>query len=137
MKVAVTIFKGGVSPRLDITDSLWIYQIDEEHGNFLLKEKCEAAFEHVDQMIRLFTEKDVTRILCGGCPQFLLRMLILHDLEIIPGVMGDPEESIKQLAQGKFPPPLLGLGGLPGRFCRHGNPTGTWGRHGKRKNKRR
>jgi predicted Fe-Mo cluster-binding NifX family protein len=135
MKVAVTIFKEGVSPRLDIADSLWIYQIDKDREIATLKEKCGAACEQADQLIGLLKEKGISTVVCGGCPQYLLRMLTFHGVEIVPGVMGEPGDIVNRLAQGKLSHTLPALDGLTGRYCRHGHPGGARGRYGRRKNK--
>lgn len=137
MKVAATMFKEGVSPRLDIADSVWIYHIDTDKQSAVLKEKCEAACEQADRLIALLKEKDITMVVCGGCPQYLLRMLIFHGIEIVPGAIGDPRPIVNQLARGEMPQSLPVLEGLTGRYCRFGCPAGARGRHGRRKNTRR
>lgn len=101
MRVAVTMFKGGVSPRLDIADSLWIYHIDKEKKTATLQEKCNAACEQPAQLIGLLKEKGIATVVCGGCPRFILRMLVYYGLEVAPGVMGDPDRVLNRLAQGK------------------------------------
>ncbi len=120
MNVAVTIFKEGVSPRLDIADSLWIYQIEKDKKIAILKEKCSAVCEQPDRLIGLLKEKGINTIVCGGCPHFFLRMLVFHGVLVVPGVMGDPEQAVNRLAQGTINPTFpVGAPGAMGRYCRH------------------
>ncbi|MDQ1353995.1 MAG: Nitro FeMo-Co protein [Acidobacteriota bacterium] len=103
MKVAVSMFKEGVSPRLDIADSLWIYRIDKDRETATLQEKCRITCEQPSQLIRLLKEKGISTIVCSGCPHFFLRMLVFHgvEVEVAPGIMGDPDRVLNRLAQGK------------------------------------
>lgn len=51
MKAVVTVFNGGISPHVDIADSLWIYDIDKDRKIVSLQEKCSAeACEHPLQL---------------------------------------------------------------------------------------
>jgi len=133
MKVAIPLFRNGVSPRIDIADSLLIYDID--NGVVKRKEKCSLTFEHAAQLISILQKKQITRIICAGCPQFFLRMLYFYGVEVVPGVTGDLEYIVKQLVDGK----LSGtpLNGFTGRSCgyRHRHGRGGKGRahQGKRK----
>ncbi len=132
MKVAVTMFKEGMSPRLDIADSLWIYQIDKEKKTATLNEKCNAAYEQPAQLIGILKEKGITAVICGGCPQYFLRMLVFHGVEVVPGVMGDPGPALNQLARGKSahnsPGLLAPVRGRPCRRRSRGSPAAPPGR---------
>ncbi|MCP5102887.1 MAG: hypothetical protein GY950_05900 [bacterium] len=100
MKVAITVFKNGVSPRLDIAERLLIYEIHE--GGVTKKEECRLAFDEPGQLISTLQKNGITRVICGGCPQFLLRMLSFHGLEVLSGFTGDPGRIVKQLMDGKL-----------------------------------
>jgi predicted Fe-Mo cluster-binding NifX family protein len=133
MKVAIPLFRNGVSPRIDIADSLLIYDID--NGVIKRKETCSLNFEYAAQLISILQEKQITRIICAGCPQFFLRMLYFYDIEVVPGVMEDPEYIVKQLVDGKLSD--ISFKGLMGRSCGHRYRHGRGGKggdgHGKRK----
>jgi predicted Fe-Mo cluster-binding NifX family protein len=101
MKVAIPLFRNGLSPRIDIADSLLIYDID--NGAVKKKETCGLTFEHAAQLISILQKKQITRIICGGCPQFFLRMFYFYGVEVVPGVMGDPDHIVKQLVNGELP----------------------------------
>jgi predicted Fe-Mo cluster-binding NifX family protein len=121
MMIAVAVFNDIVSPRLDIADNLWIYYIEQDKKIATFKEKCKAACERPDRLIGLLKEKGIKTVVCGGCPHFFLRMLAFNGVEVIPGVIGDPDQAVNRLAQGETdltsPGPLPG--GSMGRYCRH------------------
>ena len=100
MRVAVTVFRNGVSPRVDIADTLLIYDI--ENGVIQEKEKCSLIFDHPTQLISVLQKKQIATVLCGGCPQFFSRMLFFNGFEVMPGLAGDPELVIKNLIDGKL-----------------------------------
>lgn len=126
MKVAIPLFRNGVSPRIDISDSLLIYDIDQ--GVVKGKEKCSLTFEHAAQLVSILQKNQVTRIICGGCPHFFLRMLYFYGVEVVPGVIGDPELIVKQLVNGELPG--IPLNGFMGRSCGHRRRYGRGGKSG-------
>lgn len=131
MKVAIPLFRNGVSPRIDIADSLMIYDID--NGVIKKKEKCSLTFEHAAQLISILQKKKITRIICAGCPQFFLRMLYFYGVEVVPGMTGDPEYIVKQLVDGKLTG--IPLNGFMGRSCGHRRRYGHGGQKGVRQDK--
>ena len=100
MRVAVPLFKNGMSPRLDITDSLLVYDI--ENDMVKKKERCDLVFEQPAQLISFLQEKQVNTIVCGGCPQFILRMLSFYGFDVVPGLTGDPGSIVTMLINGKL-----------------------------------
>ncbi|MCU0287576.1 MAG: NifB/NifX family molybdenum-iron cluster-binding protein [Acidobacteria bacterium] len=118
MKVVVTVFRGVISPRVDIADSLWIYDVDKEKKIASLREKCSAeACEHPLQLIAFLREKGIHTLVCGGCPQFFLRMLAFHDIKVTPGIMGDPVQFLRLMACEKMTDPSPTS--MPGPRIRH------------------
>jgi len=70
MKVAISVFRNGVSPRLDISDGLLIYDIDNDGVN--KKEKCSLNFDQPAQLNSILQKKEITTIICcyfrkNGC----------------------------------------------------------------------
>lgn len=101
MKVAVTMFKQRISPRLDIADSLWIYLIDKTNKTATLMEICSAPCDPPFLWLTVLMEKGINTIICGGCPHFFLRMFVFHNIDVVPGVLSDPEQVLAWLANGK------------------------------------
>ncbi len=60
MKVAIPLFRNGVSPRIDIADGRLIYDIDNGR-----KEKCSLTFEHAAQLISILQKNEIARIKGG------------------------------------------------------------------------
>ena len=100
MKVAVTTFKNSVSPRVDISDSLSIYNI--EKGSVTGQEKCPLSFDQPSELVSFLQEKDIKKVICGGCPQFYLRALNFYSFDVVSGVSGKPDQIIAQLIDGKL-----------------------------------
>jgi hypothetical protein len=125
MKIAVSVFKECVSPRADIADSLWIYHIDKIKGIISSKETCNTSYKQPSQLIGFLKEKDVDTIVCGGCPKFLMRMLLFSGVDVVPGIFGNPDHVACQLARGEFVsiPPALS-NGMQDIFCCHRKPDG-------------
>ncbi|MCK5055034.1 MAG: hypothetical protein KAT34_00145 [Candidatus Aminicenantes bacterium] len=98
MKVAVTMFRNGVSPRIDITDSLLIYNI--EKGSVTGQEKCPLSFEQPPELVSFLQKRDIKKVICGGCPQFYLRALSYYRFDVVHGVSGEPDQIIAQLIDG-------------------------------------
>jgi predicted Fe-Mo cluster-binding NifX family protein len=117
MKVGIMMFKEGVSPRLDIADSLLIYDLDTNTGVAARKELCSLDFDQPFQLVSFLQEKGISTILCGGCPQFFWRTLFFYGFDVVPGVMGDPEDLMKLLAAGKLPGMSSSSRGYRGGDC--------------------
>ena len=100
MKVAIPMFKGGVSPRLDVVDGIVVYDVDAARGVPVKLETLEFSFEQPFQLVVLLRQKMVSTVICGGCPRFFLRMLHCHGFEVFSGVTGDPEELLAGFADG-------------------------------------
>jgi predicted Fe-Mo cluster-binding NifX family protein len=133
MNVAIPLFKNRVSPRIDIADSLLIYRID--NGVVKGQEKCNLSFEYASQLVSILKKNQIEKIICGGCPQFFLRMLYLYGVEVIPGVIGDPDYIVKQLLSGKLPDILLNE--FIGKGCRRRHRQGGRGKFRKTNNNKR
>lgn len=121
MKVAITIFRNGISPRLDITDSLLIYDI--EKSSVKKKEMCNLSFKQPAELVSFLQEKDIRKIICGGCPQFYLRTLNFYGFDVTHGLSGNPDLIVKSLIDGKID--CLPVNGSCGRSrargaCRRG-----------------
>jgi predicted Fe-Mo cluster-binding NifX family protein len=115
MKIAVPLFRNIVSPRLDIADSLLIYDID--NGVIKEKKKCSLTFEHAAQLMAILKKNEITRVICAGCPQFFLRLLYFYGIEVVGGAMGDPDQIVKQSIDGELPD--TPADGFKGRGCGH------------------
>jgi predicted Fe-Mo cluster-binding NifX family protein len=126
MKVAIAIFRNGVSPRVDISDSLLIY--DLENSSIKNRETCSLSFEQPSELVSFLQKKDIRKIICGGCPQFYLRTLNFYGFDVIHGLSGNPGHIVKSLIDGK-------LDGLPvnGACRRNRRGRDVWHRNKREK----
>jgi predicted Fe-Mo cluster-binding NifX family protein len=100
MKVAIAVFRNVISPRLDTSDSLLIYDIDKDVVN--KKEKCSLTFDQPDQLTSILLKKEITAVICGACPQYFSRILLFHGVDVLTGLTGEPENIIKMLISGQL-----------------------------------
>ncbi len=100
---------------MDIAERFLVYDI--ENGAISRKEECPLVPDQPFQLVSLLRERGVKTIICGGCPQFLLRMLFSNGLEVLPGLSGDPEDVVHMLVDGSLNhiPPYTPFG----RRCRN------------------
>jgi predicted Fe-Mo cluster-binding NifX family protein len=103
MKVAIPMFRGGVSPRFDIAECIDVYDVDVAEG---ASEKLETLttfnVEQPYQLVLLLQRKKVDAVICSGCPGFFLRLLYCHGIEVISGVMGSPGELLAAFTGGSI-----------------------------------
>lgn len=114
MKVAIPVFKNGVSPRIDVSDSFLVYDIHDDTVKH--KKMPNLAFEYPSQLISFLQKNNIKQVICGGCPQFFLRALLFYGFDVATGLSGDPEHIIKLFVEGKLK--NLPLYGPPNNFHR-------------------
>lgn len=100
MKVAIPVFKNSVSPRIDVSDCLLVY--DVHGGRVEHKETCNRVFQYPAELVAYLQENNINQVICGGCPQFFLRALLFYGFDVAAGVSGDPEGIMKQFVEGKL-----------------------------------
>jgi predicted Fe-Mo cluster-binding NifX family protein len=118
MKVAVPVFKNRVSPRIDVSDGLFIYEIQK--GAIKQKVKYPLVFDYPAELVAFLQKKGIKKIICGGCPHFFARSLLLSGFELLSGLSGDSEQVMNLLVEGKLDNipaggPAVSLGGRCGR----------------------
>jgi len=103
MKVAIPMFRGGVSPRFDIAECIDVYDVDVTEG---VSEKLETLttfnVEEPYQLVLSLQRKKVDAVICSGCPGFFLRLLFCHGIEVISGVMGSPGDLLSAFTRGSI-----------------------------------
>ncbi len=96
MKVAMILFRNKMSPRVDVSDRLAVYEL--LNGAARKEEEFSISIERPGQLVALLKEKHIAAVACGGCPGYFMRMLMSHGLDMLPGITGDPDEAAAQLA---------------------------------------
>ncbi len=103
-RVAVTVFRGMVSPRLDAAEDIWIYEI--ENGNIRRDSVYQVDTEHPVQVAEFLQKDNVGTIICGGCPSYYMNVFVCFGLIVYPGLDGEPDLVIERYMSGDFPEPL-------------------------------
>ena len=86
---------------MDIADSLLIY--DAGINGLKEKTRCSLRFDHPAQLVSLLQENQVKKIICGGCPQFLARMLASHGFKLAVGLTGTPSKGSNPVIRNLIP----------------------------------
>ena len=95
MKIGVPVFNNIITPRLDLADTLIIYEIADDK----IKKKQtltidQALFSWILSFIR---QAQLSILICGSCSESLTRILNLHGIDVLRNVMGDPDATVKEL----------------------------------------
>ncbi len=110
--VAVPIFNGAVSPRLDCATKILIAHLQ----NAEIKDKQELDLRAVQpyQLIGVLMENGVTTVICYHLCKRDWYTLQANGIEVLAGVSGQVDQALKAFAEGKVTPTLA----KP--FWRHG-----------------
>jgi predicted Fe-Mo cluster-binding NifX family protein len=93
MTVALALFKDVVAPRLDKADKVFIYEIAK--GEIKNREVFDLFFDHTSYLHSILEQKKVEKVLCGSCPETLLRILRYRGIDVICNLLGDPQNNIE------------------------------------------
>ncbi len=141
MKVAVAVFKNIVAPRLDFSEKLVIYDMD--NGKITDKKTVNLLLDYSLEIVGLLKEENVDVVICGGGPRGFLRNIYINGIEIINGGFMEPDTAAMMFVENKLSPifTLFGQGkgrgfGNTGKGLRRGfgNKSG-FGKNRKRFNK--
>ena len=100
MRIGVTMFRDNISPRLDISDSLLIYEI--KNCQIKQKEKINLIYDQPGQLLTIFEKKKIDLIMCNSCPGYFSRMISANDKKIVSNVSGNPDEIVKMFINKKL-----------------------------------
>lgn len=100
MKIAVPVFKNGVSPRIDVSDGFLVYDIND--GKVMHKGFHNVSFEYPAELIVFLKKNNIEQIICGGYPRFFLRALLFYDFKVFASLSGDPDDILKLFVEGKL-----------------------------------
>jgi len=100
MKVAIPVFSGRVSPRLECAGEVLVAEVDAGE----IRERRTHSLMGVPppERFRLLLSLEVDALVCGGISGFLARQLQASGIRIFANVMGDVGFVLQLLAQGKL-----------------------------------
>jgi predicted Fe-Mo cluster-binding NifX family protein len=99
MRIAISIFKGKISPRFDVAPELRLYDIKEQK---ITNEK-EISCEGWNDMKRVHRLKElgVEMVVCGGISNYLCETLLNNNINVFPWVTGDVKDVLKKFLKGE------------------------------------
>ena len=107
MNIAIALFKNSIAPRLDISDSIIIYDINQ--GIIKGKKQYEIDFNLPGELFLQLLEKKVEIIICSSAPRVYDKTLSSHGIQVIYDVKGEPDVLIKKLIAGQLRVKLPGF----------------------------
>lgn len=103
-KIAISAFRNNVSSRLDSSDEVLLFSI--ENGNVIhcksIKFIPSNSLDRIHQIVEL--NPDV--LICGGLTQFCNNKLENSSIKIIPWIKGNTEDILKQFLDGQLSEPV-------------------------------
>jgi len=122
MKVGVAAYKGAVANRIDFSDSIKVYRIQEEKP--LLERELKLPKTNPLSDVNTVLSSGIDVLICGAINGFFYRMLAGNGVKVLPWVLGDVDSVLKSYVDGRLQPSLpipRGFGmGPPTRFCGRG-----------------
>jgi predicted Fe-Mo cluster-binding NifX family protein len=124
MRVAISTWKGRISPVFDVARTLLILEIAEGE----IVEKCEQSIGDSPAVrIEKIAEAGVQALLCGAISQSLAEMLAARGVKVVPFISGDVDEVVRAYVDGKLDSPRFAMPGyhrLQGRAKGGGQSCG-------------
>lgn len=117
MKVAVPVFRGGVSPVFDWARRLLVVEHDGERETG----RTEVDISPVAPALRArhLAETGVQSLLCGGISAPIAALLDSHGVRVMAGLVGDVDAVLDAFFAGKLPDPAFAMPGWGCRERRH------------------
>jgi predicted Fe-Mo cluster-binding NifX family protein len=98
MKVAVPVFNGFVSPRIDCTRSMAVFEISD--GTVRGGEELHIPLIPPFQLPGYLHSEGIDTLICGGIPLPLLEMMQRSGMTVYHGIIGEVSEVVGALANG-------------------------------------
>jgi predicted Fe-Mo cluster-binding NifX family protein len=117
MKLALSIWKGRISPVFDVSQKILILEVE----NGTVREEWEEAFPNnnpVSKIARL-AEIGVNTLICGAISRQLAGIAAAYGVQVIPFVAGDAHEVVQAFVSGAIPDIRFAMPGCRGRHTRH------------------
>ncbi len=109
MRIGIAVFRGLVAPRLDFSEQLLVYEIDDE--SIVLKNTVNLVLNNYFEILTLLKSERINYVICGGGPRGFLRNLYFNGIEILNGGFLSPEKAVELFLQNRLSPLPLDWGG--------------------------
>jgi len=112
MRVAITVWKGRVSPVFDVSRKIIILDI---HNKAIVKriEKRLVVEDPMSKINRL-AGFNIYTLICGAVSQPVMGMLKANGIQVIPFVSGEIDAVIAAYVSGNLPNPTMSMPGCGG-----------------------
>ena len=98
MKLAIPVFNGYVSPRVDCTRTFTLLDISE--GEVVQRDEVSIPPMHPLQLAGYLKSRNIQTIICGGIPFPLIQVMQQHDMKVIYGIIGEIDEVVDAFIRG-------------------------------------
>jgi predicted Fe-Mo cluster-binding NifX family protein len=117
MKLALTIWKGRISPVFDVSRKIRILRIEEG----AVRDEREEAFLETDPVSKIarLAEIGVDTLICGAISRQLAGIAAAYGVRVIPFVAGDAPEVMEAFLSGAMPNLKFVMPGCRLRHTRH------------------
>ncbi len=118
MRVGIPVFNNRVSPVFDWAKRLLIVDINDA-GERVSERITEIPGYDVYGRVELLVENNIDVLVCAGICITLMQLISDRGINVIPGVIGDVDEVIKALVNGRLEEPrfvMPGFGKFKGRM---------------------
>lgn len=109
MRIGIAVFRGLVAPRLDFSEQLLIYEIED--NNIILKSTVNLVLNNYFEILTLLKSEGINYVICGGGPRGFLRNLYFNGIEILNGGFLSPDKAIELFLKNQLSPLSSDWGG--------------------------
>ncbi len=102
MKVGVAVFRNIVAPRLDFSEQIFSYDI--ENGKVLNMNAINLVLGYPMELLNVLRSEGIDTIICGGGPRGFLRNLYFNGINILNGGFMEPQKAVELFLEQKLLP---------------------------------
>ncbi len=113
MRIAITVWKGRVSPVFDVSRKIII--MDTHNKVVVKRNEKRLNFEDPMSKISNLASLNIHTLICGAVSQPLIGMLKAYGILVLPFISGDVEEVMTAYLKGDLPNPAMAMPGCGGR----------------------
>jgi predicted Fe-Mo cluster-binding NifX family protein len=100
MRVAVPVFNNFVSPRIDCTRSMAVFEIAD--GRAKDQKELHIPLMRPSELPGYLRSEGIETLICGGIPLPLLEMMKRSGVTVYHGIIGEVDEVVGSLARGEL-----------------------------------
>jgi predicted Fe-Mo cluster-binding NifX family protein len=98
MKIAIPEWQGRISPVLDVSRNLKVFEIDEDH--IRNEQDIVCSGKNISDRVMQLKATGVEVLICGAVSQSLLNAILRTDIEVIPQTCGYVSDVVSAFSRG-------------------------------------